>query len=57
MLEQEVKIEGYHPSQILSLKNGKAILLQTDCMDAGGDWVASVTMLLKEGWSINEVAG
>lgn len=52
-----IKIDGVHPAQILSLKNGSAILLQTDCMDAGGDWVASVVSLLKEGWSVNEVAG
>ena len=54
---EEIKIEGYRPGQILSLKKGNVVVFQNDCMEAGGDWEASINMLLKEGWSINEVAG
>ena len=54
---EDVKVEGFYPAQILSLKKGSAVLLQSDCLDAGGDWEASVNMLLKEGWNINEVSG
>ena len=52
---ENIKVEGYYPAHILSLKKDSIVLQQSDCVDAGGDWSASVHFLLNEGWSIDEV--
>jgi len=54
---ENIKKEECHPSQILSLKKGNAIVSQIDCMEAGGNWEISIANLLKDGWIINEVVG
>lgn len=51
---EDVKINGYYPAHILTLKKEKMILKQSDCMDAGGDWDKSVHYLLNDGWVIGE---
>ena len=52
---EDIKIAGYYPGDILSLKKNSIILNMQDCLDAGGDWTKSVENLLMNGWEINEI--